>query len=230
MKKQFLRFIIFMLLLTLVLSAFSPCAFAAEPIDLQAEVSLNITLKSGETAIPNAEFSLYRVADIDEAANFTLGRNFSAYSGKLTGRNAAEWDAVAEALAKLTQDQKIAAAATGKTDAGGQVKFSEGLKPGLYLAICRETEYEDNIYSARPALVSLPNKDADSGEWDYAVSIKAKAGEPKPAPEPPTPPKPVPPNLPKTGLLWWPVPVLLICGLLLIIMGLTRRKACQNEN
>jgi len=34
-----------------------------------------------------------------------------------------------------------------------------------------------------------------------------------------------PPNkLPQTGQLWWPVPVLLSAGLLLLLIGVVRRK------
>lgn len=35
--------------------------------------------------------------------------------------------------------------------------------------------------------------------------------------------------LPQTGLLWWPVPVLLAAGLLLVLMGVMRRKGNRDE-
>lgn len=44
-----------------------------------------------------------------------------------------------------------------------------------------------------------------------------------PAPPPTTPPK-KPPQIPKTGQLWWPVPVLSVLGLLFVILGLLKRK------
>ena len=37
------------------------------------------------------------------------------------------------------------------------------------------------------------------------------------------------PPLPKTGQLWWPVPVLICAGLLLIIFGLLRRRGAFYE-
>lgn len=46
-------------------------------------------------------------------------------------------------------------------------------------------------------------------------------------PSQPDPPKP--PSLPQTGQLWWPVPVLLACGLLLIVLGLIRRRGANYE-
>lgn len=228
MKKQFFRFPIFLLLLTILLSAFAPCVCAVEPIDLTADVSLQVTLRSGETAIPGAVFSIYRVGDIDESAKMTLLDGFSDYTGRLGG-TASDWDAAAEAMAKLAADQKLAAVTAGKTDAEGKVTFDKGLTPGLYLLTCVDTEFEEHIYTALPALVCLPNLDDETGLWSYDVAVKAKAGEPKPVPGPVKPPEPVPPVLPQTGLLWWPVPALLISGLFFVLVGVVRRNAKNEE-
>ena len=46
---------------------------------------------------------------------------------------------------------------------------------------------------------------------------------------PKTPPK-TPPTIPKTGQLWWPVPVLLIAGLLLLCAGFARRRTDRRGN
>lgn len=51
-------------------------------------------------------------------------------------------------------------------------------------------------------------------------------GGPTPTPSP-TPPPNYPPVLPQTGLLWWPVPVLAMVGMLLFAMGWARRR--RNE-
>ena len=45
-----------------------------------------------------------------------------------------------------------------------------------------------------------------------------------PLPTPPGPTDPAKPSLPQTGQVWWPVPVLLMCGLLFIIIGLICRR------
>lgn len=46
----------------------------------------------------------------------------------------------------------------------------------------------------------------------------------------PDPPKtPGGPKLPQTGVLWWPVPVLLAAGLMLVIVGLVRRRTDDAE-
>ena len=40
----------------------------------------------------------------------------------------------------------------------------------------------------------------------------------------PPPKTPMPDRLPQTGQLWWPVPLLLAAGLVLVIAGLLRRR------
>ena len=40
----------------------------------------------------------------------------------------------------------------------------------------------------------------------------------------PPPVTPGPPILPQTGMLWWPVPVLLCAGLLSLLIGISRRR------
>jgi hypothetical protein len=45
----------------------------------------------------------------------------------------------------------------------------------------------------------------------------------EPPSEPTVPPSP-PPNLPQTGQLWWPVPLLFLMGIMCVIIGLVRRR------
>lgn len=57
---------------------------------------------------------------------------------------------------------------------------------------------------------------------------------PSPTPTPTVSPSPTPtntpvPTLPQTGQLWWPVPVLVWMGLVLIILGLVRRRSDDYE-
>lgn len=55
---------------------------------------------------------------------------------------------------------------------------------------------------------------------------------PTPTPSPTLTPKPTPtpvPTLPQTGQLWWPVPILLAGGLVMIILGLVLRRRSEYE-
>ncbi|MGN0315707.1 MAG: Cna B-type domain-containing protein [Fusicatenibacter sp.] len=47
--------------------------------------------------------------------------------------------------------------------------------------------------------------------------------------KPTTPVQPGKPSLPQTGQLWWPIPVLIAAGLLLIVIGLIRRRGASDE-
>ena len=62
----------------------------------------------------------------------------------------------------------------------------------------------------------------------FVVTNTYDPEEPVPTPTPrPTPPPDNPPDdpkLPQTGQLWWPVPMLVSLGLLLIVIGLLRRR------
>lgn len=51
----------------------------------------------------------------------------------------------------------------------------------------------------------------------------------EPSSEPTTPPPVTPPNLPQTGQLWWPVPILLLSGILFVVIGIVRRKEAYYE-
>lgn len=56
-----------------------------------------------------------------------------------------------------------------------------------------------------------------------------------PSPDKPTPPptqvrNPGKPTLPQTGQLWWPVPILMAAGMLLVVIGLIHRRGVADED
>lgn len=129
--------------------------------------------------------------------------------------------ALAKELAKFAQDHNL----TGETltvSAEGTAVF-RNLKPGLYLI--REDTPAEGFSPLAPFLVSVPYN--EDGEYIYDVTANAKSElerTPESTPtEPTTPPtKPTPPpgpNLPQTGQLNWPVPVLVVLGLGLFSVG-----------
>ena len=92
----------------------------------------------------------------------------------------------------------------------GEAEFTS-LKAGLYLIVM--TKEDDTGATITPFMMSLP--DADDNYDIYA--------RPKPEIEPPAP-EPPDGGLPQTGQLWWPVPVLVSAGLLLIAAGYLLRR------
>lgn len=80
----------------------------------------------------------------------------------------------------------------------------------------------DNISYDCVVINTLPEEEEDDEDDD----------EPTPTPTPPPTPTPAPnapPKLPQTGVLWWPVPVLLFAGAIMILFGLFRRKENNDE-
>ncbi len=64
----------------------------------------------------------------------------------------------------------------------------------------------------------------------FVVTNTWEAPDTPPATDPTVPePTPGKPSLPQTGQLWWPVPLLVCGGLLLIVVGLLRRRGDPDE-
>lgn len=58
----------------------------------------------------------------------------------------------------------------------------------------------------------------------------AKNASSDPTPSDPTnPDNPSDPKLPQTGQLWWPIPIMAAAGMILVIIGLIRRRGIRNE-
>lgn len=95
------------------------------------------------------------------------------------------------------------------------------LDAGVYLLI-KWTQEEPHELAMLPALVSLPTLDQESGAWENTVEVSPKfewETDPTPTPDPTTPPTEPGDKLPQTGMLQWPVPVLVVAGLLLAVLG-----------
>ncbi len=142
---------------------------------------------------------------------------------------------------------------TVATNEEGVAKF-EDLSVGVYLAV----QSSNSRYTFSPVLMYLPFTNDAGTAWDFAVTANPKVsyrggggGGPTPPPpiiippdEPPlSPPPDFPPDepyeeipdeepplaeLPQTGLLQWPIPIMAAAGLLMIALGLMseqKRKA-----
>lgn len=86
------------------------------------------------------------------------------------------------------------------------------------------------VEGAGKITIDLPYRN-DDGSYEYNVDAFPKETllEP-PVPTPtPTPTPTPPPNLPQTGQLWWPVPLLAGIGLIFLIIGLIRKKGTPSK-
>lgn len=79
---------------------------------------------------------------------------------------------------------------------------------------------EDPVPGFKPPTVSKPNLPATQSDLraikEYVIYITNEYIVP-------------PKELPQTGLLWWPVPVLLTAGMLFVLVGLIRRRGEKRE-
>ena len=90
----------------------------------------------------------------------------------------------------------------------------KNLDTGLYLVWQNEEDASEGYSAIRPFLISVPR-------WQnglYTLYVVANPKVPiETAPPPPTPPPP--PELPPTGQLNWPIPVMAVSGMVLFVWG-----------
>lgn len=169
------------LILILALAVSPVQALAAGPIQPNQNVTLNISYKDGEKAIPHARFSIFKVANVDEYAEMTLTSAFEPYKNTVSGlanlgniKDNAEWLEMASTLKGYVLRDRVALAGEGETDSNGQLVFA-GLKPGLYLVIGYRTTLDDfYTYSAVPFMTFLPGSDSINNDWLYDVTVSPK--------------------------------------------------------
>lgn len=168
------------LTLLIVLILFPVQALAAGQINTDQNVTLNISYKDNANAIPNALFSIYRVADVDEYANMTLTPDFEAYRYTVDGLanldhlTQDQWLSLASTLRGYVLKDDLTPVAEGKTDNDGNLTFS-GLKAGLFLVIGDSvTTGDDYTYSAVSFMVFLPGEDPVNNDWDYDITVAPK--------------------------------------------------------
>lgn len=223
MKKRIVRVLMLAICISCLLSAVSVSAYAIDPIDLNASVSLTVEYVYGTTAISDAKVSLYRVADTDRWANFTLCGSFAGYSGSINGfETASDWDKAAKTLTAYASNLSLTPRDIKTTDSNGLVRFSSGMTPGLYLVVLSPKTVDKTTYSANPCLVCVPGRDPDTEKPLYETVVIAK-------PNKNVVPPSTPPYLPQTGQLWWPVPMLLCGGLFLLLVGAVKRRSRNDE-
>lgn len=225
MKMRRARITVLLIAIVCMAALFTATALADGAVDTNRLVSLTVSYQYNGKAIPNVEFYVFRVADVGTDGRFTLAGDFVGFNGNVNGlKSADEWNKQTTALEQYAAANNIKPAYTGVTGSDGKVLFpgkGEAMMPGLYLMTCGETKINNDIYTSQPSLISLPNE--ENGSWQYDVAVNAKCGQ-RPVPTVPPVPTPPPEKLPQTGMLWWPVPVLVLAGLVSLAIGVTVRR------
>ena len=205
----------------------STAAFAHNVPDKNQIGAITVTMHAGETVVSGGTLTLFRVGEVfEEDGNFSFRPtgDFSACGDSLE-------DVQSPELAAKLADYARSNGAEGTTETvgtDGTARF-ENLEIGLYLLV--QEKAADGYQKANPFLVTIPK--TEDGEYVYTVDASPKvalqtADTPKPSPTS----GPNKPNLPQTGQLNWPVPVLAAAGLLFFAAGWAlcfRRKKDTHE-
>ena len=149
-------------------------AFAATSVETSQPASLTVKCEYDGRQLAGVVFDIYKVADMDGAGRFyNIDPSFRRYQISLVQESGALWRALAETLAQYVQRDGVPALAQERTGADGKATFRD-LTVGLYLV--RGHRYQDGVltYDPEPFLISLPNLDAATGEWEYEAEVESK--------------------------------------------------------
>lgn len=153
---------------------------ATQQINADESCTLSIAYGYDGLKFASAEVSIYRIASVSADFQYTYTDEFKAVGLKLNGLDAAsDWDTLRTTLDSYIASNKIQPTATVKTDESGTATFKK-LKTGLYFVSMVAVNKDGFRYYFYPALVSLPNLNEQTKDWDYSVSIT-----PKPEVDPP---------------------------------------------
>lgn len=204
-----------LLVLTALIMVFSmtAVAYAHDVPDPTRKGSITVVMRHGDTIVDGGTLMLYQVGAVHEDDG-----NFSFVpAGDFEEWGEAFEDIQSPDLAQDLKEYAMSKYLIGEQkpiDQEGKVLF-DGLEQGLYLLV--QYKAAEGYCEANPFLVSVPR--LESGEYQYDVNASPKV-ELIPAPaEPTTPPTEPDPSLPQTGQLNWPIPVLVVGGLFLFVMG-----------
>lgn len=199
---------LFIFLLSLLMCAFAIVNVNAvtEPIDFEKTGSLSVTMKCSHGYISGGNVALYRIAElkwIDENYKFEYTRDFKDCHIPLNNLNA---DGLADSFNNYIIEKQIVVNRNILED--GTIVYNN-LPLGLYLVVHEEAT--DGFTNALPFIVTLPM--SNGAEWEYNVDATPKVeikhsvivG---------------PPDIPQTGQLKWPVPVMAALGVIIFAIGL----------
>lgn len=201
-----------------VLSLMLVCSALADDFDMNRTGSISVTIHTADDQkVKKARIELYRVGDpviVNNNLTFELSEGFKGSGISLGDLSAA---GLADELCQYAQDAGVAPAATAVTDGDGKVKFSD-LPVGLYMVRQNGFEKKAKFTEIAPFIVSVPM--TQDNEWVYDIDASPKVNViPQPTVTPDPTPAPPEEDLPQTGMLRWPIPVLGVGGLILFSLG-----------
>lgn len=145
---------------------------AAEPVDLNKDVTLTVSYTDETTPIAGAGFSIYKVGDIDENCGIHLTGQFSNYQINTENLDNKGWQELAMTLAGYVKRDNLFPYTSITTNVNGE--FSVTVKPALYLIVGEKMNLGDYSFSPSPFMVFLPDSNIKDNTWDYNVTAIVK--------------------------------------------------------
>lgn len=221
------RLISILAILALLLAV--PAALAHEVPEERSDCSIRVQVYYAGEPVTGGTLTAIRVGYVDQDdGNYFFSRCMDDL--RLDGFDSPEAVAELEAFYEENRDSYAFETATVKVSEGEAV--FENLQTGLYLIV--QEKAAEGFTALDPFLVTVPY--LHNGVYVYNVDAvlktelerepDASSTEPSEPSEPTEPTEPGPPNLPQTGVLNWPIPVLGTAGIFLVLLGafLLRRK------
>lgn len=204
-----------MLILILVLAqGFSIAATAANLPDLTQKGSLTIEMRWNGKKLEDGQLRICKIADIHaDTARFELIAPLQEED--LSLENPAD-PSVAEKALALALEKGLPMLSAPIID--GAARF-ENLETGLYLVQQRQQDASSGFAPIKPYLISVPYLSGGKYDMDVTAKPKVPLEEAPTVPTEPEPTKPTDSHLPQTGQLNWPVPILVVGGLILFLLG-----------
>ena len=208
----------------LLLLSLTATAQATHPVpDLSRNGSLTFRMTAGDAVLDSGFLNIYKVGDLtEEDGNYF----FTLLDGEKITTGSRLNLILAEEMLTLAKEEKLTARAA-KIEKGSAA-FHD-LKHGLYVVWQSKADACEGYAPINPFLISVPR--FIDGEYILDVVADPKVPFETAPTEPPTqPPSPPPPELPNTGQLNWPVPVLAVSGAALVILGIVLAGRKRGEN
>lgn len=170
-----------LLCLLMVLALLPAQVLAADVIALEQDVALTIDYQEASVSLAGAEFSIYRVADVDPVAwwDYTLTGEFAPSHVSLQHSDSSGWREAANQLSGFAQLNHLPAIDSGVTGDSGSLAFpsveSVSMKPGLYLVIGQKHTQGGLVYTPEPFLISLPVRSETDQQWQYNCVASPKS-------------------------------------------------------
>ncbi len=197
---------VFLLAVLMCLCWFINASAVESPMDLNTKGSLSVTMKCSHGYTSGGNVALYRIASLTWTGTnykFEYTEDFKDCPlsldevwGELSAK--AYHDYIVEN--RIVVDRNILHE--------GTTVFGD-IPLGLYLVVHEEPT--DGFSAALPFLVTVPVSSGDGWEYNVDATPKVEIKHSEVLP---------PPDIPQTGQLKWPIPVMLASGIIVFAIGL----------